>query len=354
MSKINRRVFAGCLAVAVLAIPVFGLILPYFLSHPDQGGIVSGCLLSGVFLCVLAIGVSVLVCRSVKENGAHSLKNLLNYLDHILRGKFMEEEEEKRLDEELTNLLGSEEQRMLFKDELRKISENETMRRQFSANVSHELKSPLTSINGYAEMIESGMVPLEDSQHFAGIIHREGVRLLNMINEIIQLSKIDTGYSDYDRREWFNLKEVVEKQVEVHLPFARPRGVDFIVQGDKGRLWGNQRLLTDVVSNLLSNAIKYSKAEGGHVKIETISNRETVTLLVEDNGIGIAPEDQERIFERFYVVDKARTRSSGTGLGLSLVKHTVLLHGGELHLKSKLGEGSCFEIILPKEGTPEV
>lgn len=256
-------------------------------------------------------------------------------------------------EEALGSLLETGEDRLEFLRQLASVRQSETMRRQFSANVSHELKSPLTSINGYAEMIESGMVGPEDTRRFAGIIYREGIRLLNMINEIIQLSKFDTGYSDFDQRESFDLGTIVGDVVETFAQQAKERNVALQVESaGSGTLtmFGNKRLITDVVSNLLSNAIKYAKPRGGTVAVRLSGEENTVQMIVEDDGIGIAKEEQERVFERFYVVEPGRTRAegSGTGLGLSLVKHTVQNHGGTLDLESALGEGSRFTIRLPR------
>lgn len=300
-----------------------------------------------------SIAISYFIANRVYEESLRPVRIMVRYLNSLLSGKFGEEAPSMEEEEALGSLLETGEDRLEFLRQLASVRQSETMRRQFSANVSHELKSPLTSINGYAEMIESGMVGPEDTRRFAGIIYREGIRLLNMINEIIQLSKFDTGYSDFDQRESFDLGTIVGDVVETFAQQAKERNVALQVESaGSGTLtmFGNKRLITDVVSNLLSNAIKYAKPRGGTVAVRLSGEENTVQMIVEDDGIGIAKEEQERVFERFYVVEPGRTRAegSGTGLGLSLVKHTVQNHGGTLDLESALGEGSRFTIRLPR------
>lgn len=311
--------------------------------------------LPSLFLILIAFGFAFIITIYISKNERSPVQAMVNYLNSLLSGSFDQETESPEIEEELINLLGSEKQKEEFKEALGQVRENETLRRQFSANVSHELKSPLTSINGYAEMIESGMVDSEDIQKFASIIHREGTRLLNMINEIIQLSKFDTGYSDYDSRKEFSLTKVIKEEVESISITAQDKNLDFILDLDDVTMYGNARLIVDVVRNLISNAMKYSKVGGGKVHVKLIDKGDWLEFSVKDNGIGISEQDQDRVFERFYVADKGRTRQqgSGTGLGLSLVKHTVRSHGGVVRVDSELGKGSTFTVLLPKEYDPE-
>lgn len=307
-------------------------------------------------LSIVAVVLSTIFTDRIYAQSLRPLRMMVKYLNGLLSGKVTDEVPTLEAEEALGSLLETNKERTHFLQQLANVRENENMRRQFSANVSHELKSPLTSINGYAEMIESGMVGSEDTRRFAGIIHREGIRLLNMINEIIQLSKFDTGYSDFDQREEFDLHKALLQEMETLGSMAQDHHVKLHVdvegtgKDQEVRLFGNRRLMTDVLRNLLSNAIKYSKPEGGYVLTKLRQDEDNILIIVEDDGIGIAPENQERIFERFYVVDPGRTRTegSGTGLGLSLVKHIVQVHGGTLTLESALGKGSRFTISLPR------
>ncbi|WP_066924918.1 sensor histidine kinase [Murdochiella massiliensis] len=310
-----------------------------------------------VVLLITALALSAIFTQRIYNESLCPLRILVRYWKDLLSGKDTDGLPAQEAEEMLASLLDTEEERKNFFQQLANVRENETMRRQFSANVSHELKSPLTSINGYAELIASGMVNPEDTRRFADIIHREGVRLLNMINEIIQLSQFDTGYSDFDQREEVDLHEVLREEMTSLSSMAEERHVrlesDVVGEGESDRvvLFGNRRLLADVLRNLLSNAIKYSKPNGGYVLTKLRQDEHNVSIIVEDDGIGIAPEYQKRVFERFFTVDPGRTRrdGSGTGLGLSLVKHIVQAHEGILRLDSEWGKGSRFSILLPRD-----
>lgn len=310
-----------------------------------------------VVLFVTALVLSAIFTQRIYNESLRPLRMLVHYWNDLLSGKVTDSLPAPEAEEMLASLLDTQEERENFFQQLANVRENEVMRRQFSANVSHELKSPLTSINGYAELIASGMVNPDDTRRFADIIHREGVRLLNMINEIIQLSKFDTGYSDFDQREEVDLHEILREEMESLSSMAAEHHVrlesDVVGEGDTDRVafFGNRRLLADVMRNLLSNAIKYSKADGGYVLTKIHQDEHNISIIVEDDGIGIAPENQKRVFERFFTVDPGRTRTdgSGTGLGLSLVKHIVQAHDGILRLDSELGKGSRFSILLPRD-----
>lgn len=315
-----------------------------------------------VVLFVTALVLSAIFTQRIYNESLRPLRMLVHYWNDLFSGKVTDSLPAPEAEEMLASLLDTQEERENFFQQLANVRENEVMRRQFSANVSHELKSPLTSINGYAELIASGMVNPDDTRRFADIIHREGVRLLNMINEIIQLSKFDTGYSDFDQREEVDLHEILREEMESLSSMAAEHHVrlesDVVGEGDTDRVafFGNRRLLADVMRNLLSNAIKYSKADGGYVLTKIHQDEHNISIIVEDDGIGIAPENQKRVFERFFTVDPGRTRTdgSGTGLGLSLVKHIVQAHDGILRLDSELGKGSRFSILLPRDAKATV
>jgi len=228
------------------------------------------------------------------------------------------------------------------------LRENAKARREFSANVSHELKSPLTSINGYAEMIASGMSHGEDTQEFARRIFSEGNRLLKLIDETIELSKLDSNHITSETFEMFDIGKVISDNIKTFSFLAEEKNmkINYTYQAVEYR--GNSKLIYDMIANLISNAIKYSKEENPRLDIFVDENLENIVLIFKDNGIGISEKDQERIFERFYVAEKSRGRKSGTGLGLSLVKNIVQFHRGSISLESELGKGSIFKITLPK------
>lgn len=221
--------------------------------------------------------------------------------------------------------------------------EAEELRREFSANVSHELKTPLMSISGYAELIENGLVQVSDIPDFAGRIHQEATRLSVLVADIMKLSQLDEA-SEGLSWDMVSLKEL-SLEVCAHLQnLAEKHQVAVEFQGEDCMLYGVRQVLYEMFFNLCENAVKYNR-EGGTVKIVLENRGKAVRWSVKDTGIGIAPEHQGRVFERFYRVDKSHSRKTGgTGLGLSIVKHGAALHHAELTLNSASGEGT--EIIL--------
>ena len=221
----------------------------------------------------------------------------------------------------------------------------ERSRREFTANVSHELKTPLQGIIGSAELIGSGMVKPEDLPRFVGHIHDEASRLVTLIDDIIRLSQLDEG-GELPTEE-VDLLALSRETAESLRPAAEKKHVTLEVSGESAPVMGVRRLLYEIVYNLCDNAIKYN-VEGGSVRVETVCGPETVQLTVSDTGIGIAPDQQERVFERFYRVDKSHSKASGgTGLGLSIVKHAVQLHRGTIALQSEPGKGTCIRVCFP-------
>ena len=223
----------------------------------------------------------------------------------------------------------------------------EQMRQEFSANVSHELKTPLTSISGYAEMIELGMVPSEDDQkEFARRIHKEALRLLALISDIIRLSRIEEGIPK--EFQLIDLQPICEDTRESLAELAEERDhIQLILDCEQSFVVGDSSMITELLYNLTENAIKYNKP-GGQVCITTRQQPEEAMIEVKDSGIGIPEESLQRVFERFYRVDKSRSKQTGgTGLGLSIVKHIVEYHNGRIELSSELGTGTTIRIWLP-------
>lgn len=228
------------------------------------------------------------------------------------------------------------------------ITEKETAeqnRREFTANVSHELKTPLQGIIGSAELIENGMVKPEDMSRFVGHIRLEAQRLVTLIGDIIRLSQLDEG-GDMPH-ENVDLLSVASAVADDLLLSADGQGISIAVEGSPANVYGVKRLLYEIVYNLCDNAIKYNR-QGGSVKISTVSEGGFSSVTVSDTGIGIAPEYQNRIFERFFRVDKSHSKSSGgTGLGLSIVKHAVQYHHGKIELTSAPGKGTSITVSFP-------
>ena len=225
------------------------------------------------------------------------------------------------------------------------IINNAQLRQEFTANVSHELKTPLTAISGYAELIGNGMTGKEDTIRFSNEIHSNANRLLSLINDIIKLSELDEADHQMEM-ERIDLYKLAENCVQMMQVTAEKQGIRLTLQGESAMAMANKGLMDEVFYNLCSNAIRYNKP-GGSVTVTVGTKDERPFLSVADTGIGIPKECQERVFERFYRVDKSRSKSTGgTGLGLAIVKHIVAQHNAALHLDSELDEGTTIEIVF--------
>lgn len=221
----------------------------------------------------------------------------------------------------------------------------ELMRREFSANVSHELKSPLTSINGYAELISTGIAKESDVREFAEIIYKEGNRLLQIIDDILKLSSLDENGQGIDEIE-FDIKEIAELCINNYKKRSDDKNIKIVNTVGSFKIRTSISLFTDLISNIYENAIKYTN-EGGIIELSSIILDKKLIIFIKDNGVGISQKDLPRIFERFYMADKARKRDSkSTGLGLSIAKHIADYLGFGLEVTSKVGCGSTFRIII--------
>ena len=226
--------------------------------------------------------------------------------------------------------------------------EREKLRREFSANVSHELKTPLTSISGFAEIIQDGYVKEEDVRAFAGRIYKEAQRLITLVEDVIRISQLDEGEVPYEWTET-DLYQTAKNVFGTLSEAAKKQDVHLYIEGDRVQLHTVPNILEEVLFNLCDNAIKYNKP-GGNVCICLTENEESVFISVKDNGVGIPKEDQSRVFERFYRVDKSHSKEiGGTGLGLSIVKHGVSFLGGEVELESTPEQGTEITVSFPKE-----
>ena len=221
----------------------------------------------------------------------------------------------------------------------------ERNRREFTANVSHELKTPLQGIIGSAELLENGLVKQEDVPRFIGHIRSEAQRLVTLIGDIIRLSQLDEG--EPMPAEPVELLALAREAAESLQSAAAARNVTVTVEGEPVALTGVRRLLYEIVFNLCDNAIKYN-TDGGRMQVTVTKENETAAVTVRDTGIGIPPDQQDRVFERFYRVDKSHSKASGgTGLGLSIVKHAVQYHHGAIHLQSEVGKGTEIRVTFP-------
>lgn len=234
---------------------------------------------------------------------------------------------------------------LLFLDVTEK-EKSEQLRREFTANVSHELKTPLQTISGYGELMAGGMVKQEDMIKFSSRIYDESRRMIRLVEDIIKLSHLDEGAEDM-KREAVDLYSLAEETVRSLTPEAEAVGVSIVLEGEKTVIDGIPQLLQAVVYNLCDNAVKYNRISGS-VKVKICNGANSANLTVADTGIGISDEDKERIFERFYRVDKSRSKEiGGTGLGLSIVKHAARLHNAEIKLSSEIHKGTEITVVFP-------
>jgi two-component system phosphate regulon sensor histidine kinase PhoR len=225
--------------------------------------------------------------------------------------------------------------------------DREKLRREFSANVSHELKTPLTAISGYAEILSNGVASGEDAPRFAGIIHAEAQRLIALVNDILMLSNLDEGGRELakERIDLFGMAEEAARHIGAA---AKKRRVAVAVSGESAEILGIRRVLDEMLSNLLDNAVKYN-VDGGRIELSVKKTPEGAALTVADTGIGIPREERERVFERFYRAEKSRNKAAGgTGLGLSIVKHGAQLHGARIDLQSEEKRGTRITLTFPE------
>ena len=286
-----------------------------------------------VIVLVIALGI-LFVCMGISH---YLTKKLVEPIEKLATNIMLVDE--NNVYEEIRPFVNT------IKEQHINIINNAQLRQEFTANVSHELKTPLTAISGYAELIGNGMTGKEDTVRFSNEIHSNANRLLSLINDIIKLSELDEADHQMEM-ERIDLYKLAENCVQMMQVTAEKQGIRLILQGESTMVMANKGLMDEVFYNLCSNAIRYNKP-GGSVTVTVGTKDEHPFLSVADTGIGIPKECQERVFERFYRVDKSRSKSTGgTGLGLAIVKHIVAQHNAALHLDSELDEGTTIEIVF--------
>ena len=227
------------------------------------------------------------------------------------------------------------------------VMKNVQIRQEFTANVSHELKTPLTAISGYAELIENGMATDQDVIRFSKEIYRNSNRLLTLINDTIHLSELDAVGNELEK-EPLDLYEIGQTQVDMLQFSAEKYNINLKIEGEHAIVLADKMMMEELIYNLLDNAIRYNQKEGW-VSLKIEEELDCIRLIVEDNGIGISEENQERVFERFYRVDKSHSRQiGGTGLGLAIVKHIVAKHQAQIQLESEIDKGTKFTVTFFK------
>ena len=232
------------------------------------------------------------------------------------------------------------------------ISRRESLRKEFSANVSHELKTPLTSISGFAELMRDGLVPEDKVREFSGDIYRESQRMIALVDDIMRLSHLDEekGFPDPEPIDLYDTAEDILSRLE---SLAAAREIELRLRGDHAVIHGVAPVIDEMIYNLVDNAIKYNR-DHGSVTVRIRRDGENVILSVSDTGIGIPPGEQGRVFERFYRVDKSHSKQiGGTGLGLSIVKHGAQLHNAEIRLQSEPGSGTIVTLLFRSSAAPE-
>lgn len=283
---------------------------------------------------IMIISILILLCLTL----AHYLTRSITVPIEKMAGN-MEDDKSLAIYEELTPFLRR------IRAQHQDIIKNAKIRQEFTANVSHELKTPLTSISGYAELIETGMASEADTIRFAAGIRNSANRLLTLINDIIRLSELDATEEE-TAFERLNIYQMACACVEMLSLNAQKHNVYLELKGNDSFITGNRQMIEELLYNLCDNAIRYNQ-ENGRVIVQVYPRQQQTILVVSDTGIGIPNEHQERIFERFYRVDKSRSKQTGgTGLGLAIVKHIIVKHNARIALQSKVGEGTEITVIF--------
>lgn len=309
---------------------VIGLLIPISQGEPLNGAFFFKWGVALALVLALSVLVSHFSAGRITAEVARQINDLGKNLDAVDKGK---------IDAEFVPFVDA---LVSYKQQLARVDK---LKKQFTANVSHELKTPMTSISGYAEMLENGIVKADDVQKIGHVIHKEAKRLINISNDIIQLSQLEDGDETrhYERVDLYDIASDCVSSIAFH---AEKKGSEILFEGEHVYINGNKGLLAELVYNLVDNAVRYNKPDG-KVWVSVHAQNGKAVLRVKDNGIGIPEKYQERIFERFFRVDKSRSKETGgTGLGLAIVKHIVLYHNAEISIDSELGKGTTFTTVF--------
>ncbi|MBO6148854.1 MAG: ATP-binding protein [Lachnospiraceae bacterium] len=293
------------------------------------------------FVILIALVLSIILASRLTKR----ILKPINSIDPDDPLEHIDEEEYREIAPLLRRIQSQNEQ---LKRDQKEIEKAALIRQEFTANVSHELKTPLHAISGYAELLEKEMVKEEDIKPFAGKIREESTRMTKLVEDIIDLTKLDNGGAEM-KWEDCDLYRIAENAVDSLEPAASALGVELALGGSDAPVRAIPQLIYSIVYNLCDNAIKYNHSRGS-VEVNVQQTSYNTVLRVKDSGIGIPEESRERIFERFYRVDKSRSKEvGGTGLGLSIVKHAVMIHGGKIEVNSRVGKGTEFIVSLPNK-----
>ncbi|QQK08542.1 sensor histidine kinase [Miniphocaeibacter halophilus] len=341
MKKLNKKALQIILGIYIVLIVVFVIFLLVL-----NNSLLNKILLENIYIILFLLIITFVVNYFILSKKT-STTNLNHLADIIISEVFNENKLGIEYEEDLKQMLkklNKEKKTSMYSME--KYKNAEKIRSEFTANVTHELKTPLTSIIGYAELIELGLAKDEEAKTFAKTIGEDANKLLMTINDIIILSKYDDPTSIKIEKIHFYIGDFIDELVKSIENVASLKKVKILKELDNFEVYADKNKIKDLVNNLLSNAIKYNKPYG-LISVKLYKKNGNCVIEISDTGIGIKETDINRIFERFYVVDKARGKKSGTGLGLAIVKHVALVHNGTIEIKSKLGEGSTFKFSFP-------
>ncbi len=344
MKKLRNVIFRNCIlistfsSIAVLLLVAAVLYRDYSKIYEDVF-IEADIILAVFVIFIIEMVVSFIIAFKVSKY----ITKPINELD-------LENPQKNHVYEELTPLLErinaqNEQITRQVSDLKREHKNQDDMRRDFTANVSHELKTPLTSISGYAEIIKTGIAKPEDVERFAGKIYDESQRLITLVGDIIKLSQLEGNeiQVEYANIDLYSLCQSVIEQLEMA---AEKKNIKFYLSGDRVQLYTATKIVEEIIFNLLDNAVKYNKQDG-KVDVKVIQCMDGVELSVADTGIGISKDEIERVFERFYRVDKSHSKEiGGTGLGLSIVKHGTRYLGASLSIESEVDKGTVIRIVF--------
>lgn len=337
--KLFITTFSLCLAALFVGITIgFTVIYTDFKETPWSTAALWA-LLAFVCLAMVFAGISVLTSVTLSRK----ISNRVNSIDFDAPDKSRLPKEFAPLCKRIENQNKEMEKR--FNAITSKHESQDSLRQQFTANVSHELKTPLTSVSGYAELIRDGMVEGENISRFAGKIFDESQRMINLVGDIIKLSQFDEKDINV-KIERINLLNLCKTVISGLEPLAAKQNVTINLSGDDVEINGAELIVEEIIHNLVKNAVKYNK-DGGKVDVSVRQCLDGIELSVSDTGIGIPEEDIDHIFERFYRVDKSHSKDiGGTGLGLSIVKHGAMFHNASLSVESKLGTGTTIRVLF--------
>ncbi len=339
----NKRVFNGTLILYSILLGIaYVAEIVLTVAFVRDRALVSICIETLLF-----VGLAIIAVFFVKKNVKRIIDDITDSIDSIV----YDTENDGEIYPELEPLLDHLAMRTSeFEESTEKLraefERQDKMRREFTANVSHELKTPLTSISGFAEIIRDGMVKEDDISRFAGNIYTEAQRLIVLVGDIIKLSQLDEAVSIV--KEETDLYEACEAAISHLVSVAEDCGVEIALEGIHVHVMGADQVLDEMIYNLCDNAIKYNR-RGGKVQVKIYERGRCPVVSVKDTGIGIPPEDVDRVFQRFYRVNKSHSKEiGGTGLGLAIVKHGALFHDATLEIESELDKGTEIRIVFPE------